>query len=111
MNTEPQGALVYLNDEEIGRSPASTDFTWYGDYDVIVRKEGFQTVRTHAKVNPPWYQLIPFDFLSEVLWPGWIHDQRSLSYSLAPATQPSREELLEDAKTLRERAVSETKHP
>jgi hypothetical protein len=105
VNTEPQGAIVYLNDEEIGRSPATTDFTWYGDYDVIIRKEGFETLRTHAKVDPPWYQWIPLDFVAEVLWPGQIHDQRSLSYTLQSEEQPGREQLLENAKVLRERAA------
>ncbi|MCP4263659.1 MAG: PEGA domain-containing protein, partial [Planctomycetes bacterium] len=32
INTEPQGALVILNDEEIGTSPVTVSFEWYGDY-------------------------------------------------------------------------------
>ena len=44
ITTEPPHALVYLNDQEIGRSAVTTDFIWYGDYDVIVRKEGYKTL-------------------------------------------------------------------
>ena len=39
ITTEPPGARVFLNDQEVGRSEVSTDFLWYGDYDVVVRKE------------------------------------------------------------------------
>ena len=41
VRTEPEGARVFLNDYEVGTSPVSVDFTWYGDYDVIVRKDGY----------------------------------------------------------------------
>ncbi len=107
VNTEPQGALVYINDEEIGRSPASTDFTWYGDYDIVIRKDGHETVQTHEKINAPWYQLIPFDFFAEVLWPGQIHDERFLSYTLTQRVEPSRDELIEAATAFREQAQPE----
>ena len=34
IQTKPQGAMVLLNDEEIGRSPVTVPFNWYGDYRV-----------------------------------------------------------------------------
>jgi hypothetical protein len=40
ITTAPEGASVILNDEEIGTSPVTVDFIWYGDYDVIVRRPG-----------------------------------------------------------------------
>ena len=36
INTEPQGAVVFLNDEEIGTSPVTASFEWYGDYNVRI---------------------------------------------------------------------------
>lgn len=107
INTDPQGALVYLNDAEVGRTPVSVDFLWYGDYDVIVRKEGYATLQTDERINEPWYQIPPFDFFAEVLWPGRIHDQRSVSYVLEPAVAPDREELLQRAEALRDEALYE----
>ena len=104
ITTDPPGALVFLNDQEIGRSEVSTDFLWYGDYDVVVRKKGYQTVKTHWEVEPPWYQYIPFDFFAEVLWPGQIHDVRTKHVSLAPEQLPDTEELVERASGARERA-------
>ena len=48
ITTEPPNALVFLNDQEIGRSEVATDFLWYGDYDVIIRKKGY----ADAEVGP-----------------------------------------------------------
>jgi len=31
INTEPAGAMVTLNDEQIGESPVTVTFNWYGD--------------------------------------------------------------------------------
>jgi hypothetical protein len=107
IRTEPDGALVYLNDEEVGRSPVTTDFLWYGDYEIIVRRDGYQTLRTHERINPPWYQVPPVDFFAEVLYVGRLHDQRFVSYTLEPEQLPGRGELLERAAELRSQALSE----
>ena len=47
INTEPQGALVILNYEEIGTSPVTVSFSWYGDYRVRISKQGYETLNTH----------------------------------------------------------------
>lgn len=107
IQTEPTGALVYLNDEEVGRSPVTTDFLWYGDYEVIIRKEAHQTLHTHAEIKAPWYQVPPIDFFAEVLYVGKIHDARFLSYALEPERLPDREKLLERAEGFRRGAISE----
>jgi len=107
IQTEPAGALVFLNDQEVGRSPVSIDFTWYGDYDLIVRKEGFQTLQTHVPVREPWYQIPPIDFVAEVLWPGHIRDQHTFACTLEPQILPDREEVVQRAEELRERALYE----
>lgn len=105
ITTEPPNALVYLNDQEVGRSAVSVDFLWYGDYDVVVRKEGFETLKTHWEVKAPWYQLIPFDFFAEVLWPGSIHDVQTNHFELEPQTLPTPEELTERATEMRTEAA------
>ena len=105
ITTEPPNALVFLNDQEIGRSEVTTDFLWYGDYDVIVRKDGFKTLKTHWKVKPPWYQLVPIDFFAEVLWPGHVHDAHRRHFTLEEQEAPSSEQLLERAEETRARAM------
>ena len=89
IETEPQGALVFLNDEEIGRSPVQREFLWYGDYDIVARKEGYATLHTHERINTPWYQVPGIDFFTELLYPGRIHDQRLMSFTLEPESLPT----------------------
>jgi hypothetical protein len=108
IHTEPQGAHVFLNNEEIGTSPVSVDFTWYGDYELTFRKPGFQTVHTNYRLDAPWYQLPGIDFFSEVLVPYEIHDQRTLPvYTLEPYVPPDEAELVQRADEMRARAVFE----
>lgn len=40
VHSTPAGALVYLNDEEVGRTPVSVPFKYYGTYDVRIEHEG-----------------------------------------------------------------------
>ncbi len=68
INTRPQGALVTLNDEEIGTSPVMVSFNWYGDYDVRISKEGYETLKTHRRLKRPWYDRAPFDFFAGCLY-------------------------------------------
>jgi hypothetical protein len=105
ITTEPPNARVFLNDQEVGRSPVSTDFLWYGDYDVAVRAEGYQTLQTNWPINPPWYQIVPMDFFTEVLWPGTLHDQRERHFVLEPAQPPDPEALLGRAEQMRDEEV------
>ena len=105
IQTDPQGARVTLNDEEIGTSPVSVDFIWYGDYDVILRKDGYETLQTHHKLLAPWYQVPPIDFVAEALVPFTIHDRREMFFTLEPAKEINREQLLENAAGFRERTL------
>ena len=105
INTDPQGARVTLNDEEIGTSPVSVDFIWYGDYDVILHKSGYETLHTHHKLLAPWYQVPPIDFVAEALVPFTIHDRREMFFTLEPAKEINREQLLENAAGFRERTL------
>jgi hypothetical protein len=81
VRSDPPGALVYLNGVEVGRTPMTRDFTWYGTYDVVLRKEGYETLKTEGKVIAPWWQWVPIDFFAELLP---LHDQRTLAYTMKP---------------------------
>ena len=105
IRTEPEGARVVLNDEEVGTSPVSVDFTWYGDYEVVCRKDGYQTLQTHRRLNAPWYQIPMIDFFTEVLLPMTIQDHQEMSFTLEPAKEVDRKELIDKAKALRDRAI------
>lgn len=101
INTDPQGAIVVLNDEEIGTSPVTTSFEWYGDYNVRISKEGYETLKTHRKLKGPWYDYFPFDFFANCLNPKRTVDSYEWSFTLAPQTEPDRDKLIQDAQKLR----------
>lgn len=103
INTQPQGALVTLNDEEIGTSPVTVSFSWYGDYNVAIRKAGFETLKTHRKLKGPWYDKFPFDFFAQILSPRRIVDSYEWTFTLEPKQQPTREELIQNAEELRKK--------
>jgi len=87
ITSEPPGAVVWVNDQEIGRTPIQRDFTWYGTYDVQVRAEGYRTLNTKTPVIAPWWQWPPIDFFAEFV-PG-LKDERAISYRLEPlAVEP-----------------------
>jgi hypothetical protein len=101
IDSNPPGALVYLNDQEFGRTPIRRDFNLYGNYDTVVRADGYETLKTTTPVNPPLYQWIPIDILAEIL-PIPFHDTQHFTYTLKPAaTQPDEKELVAQATMLR----------
>jgi hypothetical protein len=87
VHTNPPGALVWLNDQEAGRTPMSVPFLWYGNYDVVIRADGYRTLKTSAEVNPPLWEIIPLDLITDLLP---LHHEQVLNYKLQPlvAAQP-----------------------
>lgn len=59
ITSEPTDALVYLNDLEVGRTPLEVDFTYFGVYDIRIRKEGYEPLVTSREAEAPFYE-----------WPG-----------------------------------------
>ena len=86
VTSEPQGALVYLNDQEVGRTPLTRQFLWYGTYDVAVRKEGYATLKGKSNVIAPLWQWVPFDLIAELL-PFHLEDRHNLHYRLKPVSE------------------------
>jgi len=100
INTKPQGALVILNDEEIGTSPVTVSFEWYGDYWVRISKEGYESLNTHRPLKGPWYDKFPFDFFVQIIISERIVDSYEWTFPLKPKKQISREELIQAAEKL-----------
>ncbi len=104
IRTNPPGARVYVDDYEIGTTPVSANFTYYGTRKIRLVKPGYETLTVMEPIPPPWYQIPPLDFVSENLWPGELEDRRALSYQLVPQRVVPQEELLGRAEALRSRA-------
>jgi len=54
ITSEPAGALVYLNDIEVGRTPLEVDFKYYGVYDVRLAAAGYRPLATSAEAVAPF---------------------------------------------------------
>lgn len=107
ITSTPPGARVFLNDEEVGVTPLKVNFLWYGDYDIILRKDGYQTLKTNYLVKAPWYQYPPIDLIAECFVATIIKDDHELpDYALEPAPPPVLDEVVERALETREQAVN-----
>jgi len=106
IRTNPPGAAVYVDDYQIGTTPVSHNFTYYGTRKIRLVKDGYETLTVMQPIPPPWYQVPPVDFIAENLVPGEFSDRRTLSYQLTPQRAVPREQLLERAEGLRSRAQS-----
>lgn len=105
--TDPPGAAVIVNGKEVGAAPVDVPsklFTYYGDYDITLLRDGYEPALIRQSVPAPWYQCFPLDFVSENLIPWHIHDRRVFTYQLQPALVVPAENLLERATLQRERA-------
>ena len=107
VKTEPSDALIILNDEEIGTSPVTINFEWYGDYNVKISKKGYQTLQTHRSIKRPTCDRFPFDLFADALWPKRIVDKYEWTFQLDPYQTPDREELINSAVSLKEDALAE----
>jgi hypothetical protein len=96
ITSEPAGAVVEVSGEEIGLTPIRHRFTWYGDYRIVLRKDGYETIKTHAQINPPLYEYPPLDLLSAIA-PWTYHDKRYLHYTLEEPEPVSDDQLIRRA--------------
>lgn len=90
VDSDPPGALVYLNGQETGRTPMRKNFIWYGTYDVQVRKEGYQTISRRERVWAPIWQVPPFDLIAELV-PFPLVDKHRVRYKLRPMSEEGAE--------------------
>lgn len=105
ITSDPPGALVWLNDREIGRTPVDVDFVYYGTYDVRLEKQDHEPLMTKGEAKPPWWDNIPIDFAAEVV-PIDLHADIRWHYTLEP-TADDRPALIERADALRRRVQPE----
>jgi len=107
IQSDPPGAAAYLDGEKVGTTPCEVPYTWYGTRLLVLELRGFNLVRREVVLNPPWWQIIPIDFITDILIPITIRDRMSVSYTLdpAPASPEEVDAVLERAAELRKRSV------
>lgn len=101
VNSNPPGALVLMEGREVGYTPVSVDFTYYGTREITLIKDGFETLTVKQPVRTPWYQYPGLDFFSDNLLFTRITDRHQFSFNLQPKQIPSSQNLLNRAEELR----------
>ncbi len=99
ITTEPPGALVWLNDREVGRSPVEVKFDYYGTYDVRLEREGYERQMTTGKADAPIWEFVGLDLVAELL-PIPLHSRVRWNYALEPERK-DRDGLVARAELLR----------
>lgn len=120
IDSQPSGAMVYLDDELIGETPVTTTFTYYGVRKITLEKvdaEGrliCERKIVYEKIKPPFYQILPLDFFSELIIPAKLKDEHCFSYQLEPLQKVSKAErqegIMKNAEELRGRLVESAAH-
>lgn len=120
IDSEPPGAMVYLDDEPIGETPVTTSFTYYGTRKITLEKtdpEGrllFKRRIIFEKIKRPYYQIFPLSFFSELVIPANIKDEHYLKYRLELSQvtpwEELRKQVLENAEELRDRYKEGSTH-
>jgi hypothetical protein len=111
IRTSPPGAQVFVDDQEIGTTPCSASYVYYGTRKITIMKDGFRTETIYQRFNPPWYEWPGLDFVSENLWPWEIRDERVADLALVPEEIVPQQKLVERAQALRDGAQSGTVTP
>ena len=105
VRSDPPGANVVIDGEEVGYTPVSIDYTYYGTREVTLRKDGFKTLTTPVKLSTPWYQIFPLDFISDNFALTKINDRREVTYALVRENLEPSQDVENRANGLRSEAL------
>lgn len=104
IRSNPPGAAVFIDNQQIGTTPVSTGFTYYGTRTITLVKDGYETQTVQHTFETPWYQVPPLDFVSENINPNEIRDQRDLDFTLVPQQMVPSDQVWRNAENLRRSA-------
>jgi hypothetical protein len=104
VRTDPPGAQVIVNGESLGPAPASHNYYYYGDREITLVLDGYETKTLIQPINAPWWDNYLTEFFSENLVPWVIRDEREFTFKLEPARSPTQEEVQGRAEALRSEA-------
>lgn len=105
IHSNPPGALVRIDGQDIGFTPASVDYTWYGTREVQLLKDGFETQTQLITIAPPWYQIFPLDFISDNFLGTHIRDHRRFDLQMQPRQPDVAADVIQRGRSLRSEAV------
>lgn len=106
VRSNPPGALVFVDNQQIGTTPCSVDFTYYGTREIRLVKPGYETLTVNQPIPTPWYQIPPIDFVSDNLLLNKIEDHRTVAFNLEPQIIVPTEQLIERGNQLRQETLA-----
>jgi len=104
IRTDPPGATVIVNNEEIGRTPVSRSFTFYGDRDITLILDGYRTQRVIQPIPSVWYDNYLTEIFTENFLPFTLRDERDFTYKMQPDVPPPYNDVLNRGQSLRSQA-------
>jgi len=109
VNSDPQGARVWVNGEEKGVTPVAVPFVHYGTFDVRLEKKGYEAYAAEVRVPSriDGYPVIDLPFELAVRRRGFAWTGRL--QPVPPATDEALRQLVEDARAFRERTLREAR--
>jgi hypothetical protein len=107
VRSDPPGALLIANDEEIGPTPASRSFVYYGDREFTLMLDGYQTQSFRQPIKAPWWDNYITEFFTENLVPYTFRDERDFTFKLTPIAPVPRDELIARGENLRQAAQAD----
>ena len=82
----------------------SKSFTFYGDRDITLILDGYQTQKFVQPVKSVWYDNYFTEIVTENLLPFTLRDEREFNYKMTPLTLPRTDEVLSRGESLRSQA-------
>jgi len=101
INSDPQGAKVYVDGQEQGITPAYIPFVYYGSREIVLQKDGYQTRRYIEPIKPPLVHVFPFDLLM-LLLPYPLSSEYEFNYPLRKSEKTDVKKVWSDALELKE---------
>ena len=101
VRSQPEGALVTIDNQSAGRTPVPVPYTYAGTREIQLEKDGYKTIKVRERIRPKWYDTFPLSFFSNNLALREIRDERVLDFQMEPRTQVQENQLLDRANDLR----------
>ena len=105
VRSEPPGATVYVDGENIGVTPCKTRFVWYGQREVVLERDGYESHVEIVRLRAPWWQWPIIDLFPDFFLPWTFRDRHAFFFSLKKLTfdPAERAAVKERAKELKKR--------
>jgi hypothetical protein len=104
IRSDPPGALAIVNGEEIGPTPVSRAFAFYGDRRIRLEREGYAPLDVVEPISAPWYDNLVTEFFTENLIPFTFRDEREYSYKLREVQPQDTTTVMQNADAMRAQA-------